>query len=83
MYRIKKVFVNLKCVSSLVLLRSYLGVLIDKHLSWKTHIDSLCNKISRNVGVISKLRHYLPNNCATNNVYTEFIMADDWKKPWY
>ena len=38
----------------------YLGVLIDEHLSWKTHRDSLCNKISRIVGVISKLRHYLP-----------------------
>ena len=38
----------------------YLGVLINEHLSWKTHIDSLCNKISRIVGVISKLRHYLP-----------------------
>ena len=38
----------------------YLGVLIHEHLSWKTHIDSLCNKISGIVGVISKLRHYLP-----------------------
>ena len=38
----------------------YLGVLTDEHLSWKTHIDSQCNKISRIVGVISKLRHCLP-----------------------
>ena len=38
----------------------YLGVLFDMRLSWKNHIDDLCNRISRTVGVISKLRHFLP-----------------------
>ena len=38
----------------------YLGVLIDEQLSWKIHIDSLCNRMSRIVGVISKLRRCLP-----------------------
>ena len=40
----------------------YLGVLIDNRLSWKNHIDYLCNKISRTVGVLSKLRHFLPKH---------------------
>ena len=35
----------------------YLGVLIDQNLSWKYHIDSIVTKISKNVGLIAKLRH--------------------------
>ena len=38
----------------------YLGVLIDKNLSRKHHIDAIATKISKNVGLIAKLRHYLP-----------------------
>ena len=35
----------------------YLGVLIDQNLFWKYHIDSIVTKISKNVGLIAKLRH--------------------------
>ena len=35
----------------------YLGILIDKNLSWKHHIDHVIIKISRTVGLIAKLRH--------------------------
>ena len=38
----------------------YLGVLIDQNLSWKYHIDSIVTKISKNVGLIAKLRHSVP-----------------------
>ena len=31
----------------------------DESLSWKYHISYTCSRISSNVGVISKLRHYL------------------------
>ena len=37
----------------------YLGVMIDESLSWKYHISCTCSRISSNIGVISKLRHYL------------------------
>ena len=37
----------------------YLGVMIDESLSWKYHISYTCSRISSNIGVISKLRHYL------------------------
>lgn len=37
----------------------YLGVMIDESISWKYHISYICSKISRNIGIISKLRHYL------------------------
>ena len=38
----------------------YLGVLIDDHLSWKYHIDHIATKISKTVGIIARLRHFVP-----------------------
>ena len=38
----------------------FLGITIDEHLDWKVHIDNLSNKIARNVGVLNKLKHFLP-----------------------
>ena len=38
----------------------YLGVMIDNHLLWKHHINYVALKISRNIGILSKLRHFVP-----------------------
>ena len=35
----------------------YLGILIDKNLKWKGHIDLITLKISKTIGMIAKLRH--------------------------
>ena len=35
----------------------YLGILIDKNLNWKAHIDLIALKISKTIGMIAKLRH--------------------------
>ena len=40
----------------------FLGVLIDKKLTWKYHIDYIASKISRVVGIISRLRHSVSLN---------------------
>ena len=37
----------------------YLGIIIDNNLSWKHHIDHVAIKMSRTVGLICKLRHFL------------------------
>ena len=37
-----------------------LGIYIDEHLSWAQHIDYLSKKIARNIGILSKLKHFLP-----------------------
>ena len=44
----------------------YLGVLIDKHLSWKSHIDFIAPKMSKTIGIISRLRHSVPFNVLTS-----------------
>ena len=50
----------------------YLGVTLDKHLSWDIHIDNLCKKLKPKVGVISRLRHILNKNLL-NTVYKTII----------
>ena len=39
---------------------NYLGVLLHENLQWQTHIDSLITKLSRAVGLLSKIRYYVP-----------------------
>ena len=52
----------------------YLGVTLDTQLNFDKHISSVENKISRGVGIISKLRHYLPlPTCAILQLYCSLI----------
>ena len=37
----------------------YLGILIDNDLKWNTHISHVSNIVSRNIGIISRSRHFL------------------------
>ena len=37
----------------------YLGVLIDSQLNWKDHILNMSKKISKSIGIIWKLRHFV------------------------
>ena len=53
--------------NSLILLErkdyvKYLGVLIDSNLTWKQHILSISSKISKSLGIISRLRHFVPTD---------------------
>ena len=43
----------------------FLGVLIDKNLTWRPHIDHITSKISKIVGIIARLRHHVPLNTLT------------------
>ena len=45
----------------------YLGLMIESNLSWKYHIESICHKISKSIGIIAKIRHYVPRR-----VYFQF-----------
>ena len=48
--------INLQKVSS----TKFLGVIIDENLTWKNHIDGISKTIARNVGVLNKLKCYIP-----------------------
>ena len=59
---------KLKMVDSV----KYLGIHIDKNLSWDSHIQQLTKKLSRANGIISKLRHFAPRNVCLNVYYALF-----------
>ena len=40
----------------------YLGVYFDENLNWKSHIQYICQKVSKVCGILSKLRYYLDIN---------------------
>ena len=50
----------------------YLGMYIDKHLSWNFHIMQLAKKLSRANGIISKLRYYAPTEICLQVYYAIF-----------
>ena len=51
----------------------YLGVLIDNNLSWKYHVDYIAVEISKIVGVISCLGHFIPF-CTLRSLYQSLIL---------
>ena len=51
----------------------YLGFLIDENLSWKNHLDCVITKISKTIGMIAKLRHFVPSSVLTN-IYKSLIL---------
>ena len=50
----------------------YLGVIFDKHLTWKDHILQLNMKLSKSLGILSKLRHNLPRYVIKTVYYAFF-----------
>ena len=43
----------------------FLGVLLDENLSWKPHINTIKNKISKNIGLLYKARYIIKEKCLT------------------
>ena len=40
----------------------FLGITIDKHLSWGQHINNVSSSIARGIGILYKLKHFLPEH---------------------
>ncbi|MFZ2540057.1 MAG: reverse transcriptase family protein [Oscillospiraceae bacterium] len=49
----------------------FLGVILSANLKWSKHIDVVVNKISKNIGIISKVRHLLPQHLTRNLYFTQ------------
>ena len=39
-----------------------LGVIIDEELKWQSHIDNICKHLSKNLFLLSQLRHYVDSD---------------------
>ena len=46
------------CITKMTCIK-YLGVLIDSNLNWKEHILNMSKKITKSIGIICKLRHFV------------------------
>lgn len=54
-----KIFIEENCIEYVEEF-NYLGIVLDKHLTWKNHINVIKQKISRMSGILNKLKHFLP-----------------------
>ena len=61
--------INKKAISEKEFIK-YLGVMMDSTLSWKYQISNIAKKISRAIGVMYKLRSYLPLRLLKNIYYS-------------
>ena len=53
---------------------NYLGILLDVHLNFKSHVTMISNKISRAVGIMSKLKNFIPKS-ALLHIYNSLIVS--------
>ena len=47
---------SIECVENFDLL----GISLNQHMNWKTHISKLSNKISRTIRILNRLKYILP-----------------------
>ena len=52
----------------------FLGLYIDSDLSWKSHISYLCKLLSRNTGILYRLKTFFPINIL-QTLYATLIMS--------
>ena len=48
----------------------FLGVHLDQHLTWNIHISQIASKISKNVGILSRIAYILPTRLRLNLYYS-------------
>ena len=52
---------------------NFLGITLDEHMTWSCHVNKISNKISRQIGVINKLKHILANH-TLRTLYDSLIL---------
>ena len=52
---------------------NFLVIYIDKHLSWKTHINYIANKLNKTNAVLNKLKNYLPKT-VLHTIYSTLFL---------
>ena len=60
----------------------YLGVLIDNKLNWLKQINAIKLKLSKGIGILAKIRHYVPSSVlrslyfSFNNPYVDYNLLN-------
>jgi hypothetical protein len=53
---------------------NFLGLTLDEYLTWKPHIDKTSNKISQCMGILNRLKHFLPLQ-AKVHIYNSLVLS--------
>ena len=53
---------------------NFLGLTINENLNWKSHTNKIASKISKNIGILNKLKHFLPID-TKRLVYNSLILS--------
>ena len=53
---------------------NFLGIILDKNLKFKPHITHLTTKISKTIGILNRLKHFLPIG-ALLNIYNALVVS--------
>ena len=53
---------------------NFLGIIINKHLKWTSHVDMLTAKLSKTIGILNTLKHILPINIM-RTIYNSLILC--------
>ena len=51
----------------------FLGLILHKHLIWKSYVTQVANKISKTIGIINKLKYQLPQTTLLT-IYDSLIL---------
>ena len=52
---------------------NFLGTVFDENLNWSLHTQKIANKVSRTVGLLSRLKRTLPQN-TLRLIYTSLVL---------
>ncbi len=52
----------------------FLGLIINENLNWKAYINKVANKISKSMGILNRLKHFLPIT-AELHLYNALILS--------
>ena len=53
---------------------NFLGLTINENLSWKPHVDIIANKLSKYLGVLNRLKRYVPQHIL-KTIYFSIIQS--------
>ena len=53
---------------------NFLGLIINDKMNWKTHTKHIANKISRSIGILNKMKHFLPLS-VLKTMYNSLILS--------
>jgi hypothetical protein len=51
-----------------------LGIILDKHLKWNSHTESISKKLAKTCGIIGKLKHTIPKS-ALRHIYNSLVLS--------